>query len=63
MGGVVILFAGFFRLDAWFNSSFLRSFVKTLKLTTNIRVHLGDDNNAAKFSKYFFRYSKWRYFE
>lgn len=65
MGGVVVLFAGNFRqifpvvprgtksdeINACLKSWFLWASVKLLRLTTNMRVHLGGDNNAAQFSR------------
>jgi len=65
MGGVVILFAGDFwqilpvvprsiksdEINARLKSSFLWASVKLLRLTTNMRVHLGGDNNTAQFSR------------
>ncbi|XP_044019694.1 ATP-dependent DNA helicase pif1-like [Aphidius gifuensis] len=65
MGGVVVLFAGDFRqilpvvpkgsksdeINACLKSSYLWSSITSLRLTTNMRVHLGGDNNADLFSQ------------
>ncbi|XP_044010203.1 uncharacterized protein LOC122853855 [Aphidius gifuensis] len=65
MGGVVVLFAGDFRqilpvvpkgsesdeINACLKSSYLWSSIASLRLTTNMRVHLGGDNNADLFSQ------------
>jgi len=66
MGGVVILFAGDFRqilpvvpkgtksdeINACLKSSYLWSYITSLRLTTNMRVHLGGVNNAELFSQH-----------
>ncbi|XP_060873898.1 ATP-dependent DNA helicase pif1-like [Metopolophium dirhodum] len=71
MGGVVILFAGDFRqilpvvpkgtksdeINACLKSSYLWSYITSLRLTTNMRVHLGGDNNAELFSQHLLKIS------
>ncbi|XP_022182680.1 uncharacterized protein LOC111042398 [Myzus persicae] len=65
-GGVVILFAGDLsqilpvvskgtksdEINAYLNSSYLWSYITSLRLTTNMCVHLGGDNNAELFSQH-----------
>jgi hypothetical protein len=66
IGGVVILFDGDFRqifpvvlkgtksdeINICLKSSYLWSYITSLRLTTNMRVHLGGDNNAKLFSQH-----------